>query len=284
LRLALRAAREQASKTQKMVADELYWSVSKIVRIEQGTVPVAPSDVRLLLHVYGIVDTAHVADMVSLAQAARARDQWARFKDYITAEAIALFANEQAAQVIMKYEPDLVPGLLQTEDYARALLHGQGATPESIERQIEARILRQGLLGQPDQPRLDFILGEASLSRPIGGVDVMRRQIEQLNEMSERLGVTLQLLPFDAGPHPGMGSPFTILQFGDPYLPDFVYLEAPDHQAIERDDLDVVQKYLSRFANLKDLAAPADEFGSRVDAIVAARFDSRSAAAAPPSV
>lgn len=271
LRSALRQARESAQITQKAIADRLFWSQSKIIRIEQGNVPVAPSDVRVLLLAYGQDDEQRITEMMELARASRRPDEWAAYKDVYSSEALTLFSNERAASTVQKYEPSLVPGLFQTEAYARALLVALKAPPAKLEQRLEVRLRRQELLDSPDCPDLDVIIGEAAVSRPTGGKRVMREQIERLKELARHPKVTLQLLPFARGPHRGMGSAFTILQFTDDDLPDLLYLEGADKESITRDDRDAVASYGERFVELKELSADGD-LDAQLDELVARLF------------
>jgi hypothetical protein len=120
--------------------------------------------------------------------------------------------NEPAAKVIYEYEPAVVPGLFQTQDYTRSLLHVLGESEANVERRLEVRTNRQRLLDESRRPELNFILGEAALVRPVGDTDIMREQIAHLLELNNEPGINLWLLPFSAGAHRGMGSAFTILQ------------------------------------------------------------------------
>lgn len=272
LRTALRQAREQAKITQRAAAERLYWSPSKIIRIEQGNVPVAPSDVRVLLLEYGVGEE-RVLELVELAKASRRPDEWAAYKDVFSSAARELFANERAAEVVQKFEPSLIPGLLQTEAYARALLKALGTPHDVLSRKLEVRIRRQEMLDSPNCPELDFIIGEATVSRPVGGKHVMIEQIEWLKEVARHQKVTLQLLPFAAGAHPGLGCAFTLLQFVDPDLPDLLYLEGADKESITRDDRQAIERYGERFVELKDLCSP-DDLDGQLEEIARYRFGS----------
>ncbi len=262
LRVALRQARIEAKMTQRVAADQLVWSTSKIVRIEQGIVPVTPTDVRAMLHLYKITDESRIENLVELAKSAREDKGWNAFSDVFSAEGLELFGNESAARVIYKYEPSVIPGLFQTQDYARALLRALGNSEKQVERRLEARTQRQRLLDSPIRPDLNFILGEAAVSRPIGGEDVMREQITRLLDLSREEGITVQLLPFAAGPHRAMGSAFTILQFEDPLLADLLYLENAERESISRDQAGDINNYLEIFVELQ---AMADKFGPLED-------------------
>src|SRR5262245_42790313 len=152
LRTALRQARTVADMTQKAAADQLFWSVSKIVRIEQGIVPVTPTDVRAMLQLYGVKDSAQIDSMVELARQAREDKGWTPFSDVLSNESLDLFGNEPAAKVIYKFEPSVIPGLFQTREYARGLLRAVGNSDRQIMRRLEVRSQRQQLLESPQHP------------------------------------------------------------------------------------------------------------------------------------
>ena len=272
LRVALRQARQDAKLTQQAAAEELVWSTSKIVRIEQGIVPVTPTDVRAMLHLYRISDDARITELVELAKDAREDKGWATFSDVLPPAGIELFGYEPTAKVIYKYEPSVIPGLFQTQDYARALLKALGNSEEQLERRLEVRVQRQRLLDRPDHPELNFILGEAAISRPVGGEDVMREQIAHVLELAKTEGISVQLLPFSAGPHRAMGSAFTVLQFDDPLLADLLFLENAERESVSRDELGQIKRYLEIFVELQDLATKAGPLEDQVRRVLRDQF------------
>ena len=272
LRGALRQARIDASMTQKAAAEQLVWSTSKIVRIEQGIVPVTPTDVRVMLQLYRIADEPRIDELVELAKDAREDKGWSAFNDVLSSAALELIGNEPTAKVIYKYEPSVVPGLFQTQEYARALLKALGNSEYQIDRRLEVRAQRQELLDRPIRPELNFILGEAALSRPVGGDDVMREQLAHLLELSKVNSISIFLLPFSAGAHRGMGSAFTVLQFEDPLLPDLLYLENAERESISRDEEGEIKKYLGLYIELQDMATRFGSLEDQVKKIRSERF------------
>jgi transcriptional regulator with XRE-family HTH domain len=272
LRVALRQARADAKMTQKAAADSLVWSTSKIVRIEQGIVPVTPTDVRAMLHLYGVSADPRVEDLVELAKEAREDKGWSTFSDVFSPAALDLFGNEAAAKVIYKYEPSVIPGMFQTQDYARALLKAVGYSDDQVERRLEARAQRQRLLEQAIRPDLNFILGEAAISRPAGGAEVMREQIGHLIDLAETDGISVMLLPFTAGVHRGMGSAFTVLQFDDPLLSDLLYLENAERESVSRDESGEIKKYLELFVELQAMATRSGSLEDQMSMILGDRF------------
>ena len=268
LRLALRQGRTDADISQKAAASELVWSVSKIVRIEQGTVPVAPTDVRAMLHLYKVTDEARVDDLVELAKQAREDKGWAEYEDILQPATRELVGSEPAAKVVYQYEPAIVPGLFQTQDYGRALLHVLGLSEADVERRLEARLKRQRLLEATLRPDFNIVIGQAALVRPVGGKDVMIEQISRLLELSKEPGVNLWLLPFSAGAHRAMGSAFTILQFEDPELKDLLYLENAERVSVSRDEKHDISQYLELYVELQKLADDAGSFEDLVASVV----------------
>jgi transcriptional regulator with XRE-family HTH domain len=273
LRTALRQARLDAKMTQKGASDQLVWSNSKIVRIEQGTVPVTPSDVRVMLHIYGLTDETRIEQLVDLAKEAREDKGWSTFDDVLSAESLDLFGNEPAAKVIYKYEPSVIPGMFQTQEYARALLRALGNSEEQIDRRLEVRALRQRLLESPQRPELNFIIGETALSRPAGGEDVMREQIAHLLELAHDKQISVLVLPFAAGVHRSMGGAFTILQFEDPLLADLLYLEGAEGESVSRDEEGAIKRHLEIFVELQAMASNSGSLEEQLERILRERYD-----------
>lgn len=278
LRTALRQARVGAEMTQKVAADELVWSTSKIVRIELGTVPVTPTDVRAMLHLYRVSDESQVEDLVELAKTAREDKGWNAFNDVFSPQGLELFGNEPAAKVIYKYEPSVVPGLFQTQDYTRSLLRTLGNSDEQVERRLEARAQRQRLLENPVRPDLNFILGEAAISRAVGSEETMREQLAHTLELTQRDGINVELLPFSAGAHRGMDNAFTVLQFEDPLLADLLYLENAERESVSRDESGDIKKYLDLFVELQNMATKFGSLEEHINRILRARYGNGEAA------
>lgn len=271
LRAGLRKAREKTDYTQKSIADELFWSQSKIIRIEQGSVPVAPTDVEAMARKYGLAEEG-IAELVELAKASRRSDEWAAYRDLLSPAALTLYSYEQAANVVQKYEPSLIPGLFQTKDYAHGLLVALGNSREDVIRRLELRLRRQQLLESDDCPRLDCVIGETALSRPVGGKHVMRSQFEHLRRIMRHRAVTIRLLPFSAGPHRGLGSAFTLLQFDEGFLTDIAFLEGTDKASVTEDDPRAIGRYEERFAELTELSVVGDDVFALLDEVQTRRY------------
>jgi hypothetical protein len=223
----LRRFREAADITPDRAGYEIRASRSKISRMEHGRVGFKDRDVADLLTLYGVTDEDVRAGMLSLAQQANAQGWWAQYGDILPDWFEAYLGLEAAASLIRTFELQFVHGLFQTDAYARAVtMLGHGAAPaEEIDRRVSLRMERQALLTSPDPPRLWSVVDEAALRRPLGGQKVMRAQLTHLLEIAELPNVTLQVMPFRRGGHAGAGGSFTVLRFGEPDLPDVVYIE-----------------------------------------------------------
>ena len=239
----LRMLREVKGITREEAGYAIRASGSKISRMELGRVSFKERDVTDLLKLYG-VDDDETATLVALAIQANSPGWWHKYGDVLPDWFQVYVGLEEAASLIRLYEVQFVPGLLQTADYARAVVRlGQpGAAPEEIERRISLRMGRQELLTKPGGPRLWAIVDEAALRRPIGGKEVMRAQLEQLILATEEPQVTLQVMPFRSGGHAAEAGAFTIMRFPEPDLPDVVYLEQLT-SALYLDKRDDVEKY-----------------------------------------
>jgi hypothetical protein len=202
-------------------------SDSKISRIELGRVGFKERDIADLLTLYGVTDADEREALLTLAQEANKPGWWQPYGDLIPNWLQNYLDLEAAATVIRTYEVQYVPGLLQTEEYARAvILLGFGsARGVEIDRRVGLRMARKQLLTRADPPQLWAVMDEAVLRRPIGGTNVMRAQIEALIEASSLPNVQLQVVPFRAGGHAAAGGAFSVLRFPDPDLPDVVYIE-----------------------------------------------------------
>jgi len=227
LRTELRKARQDVGLTQEQVADAMDWSMSKMIRIEAGTVGISTTDLKALLDHYQLDDPELTSQLVALARAARERSWWSVYRDLAPPGLLQLIGYEAASFIIRNFETLVVPGLLQTEDYARAVVESleEGATAQRVNTLVEIRMRRQEQLDRDDPPLLFFILDEAVVRRLIGGRNVMRRQIHYLIEMAARPHVTIEIVPFNAGTHPGLRGPFVIVEFPDPGDDDVLYLE-----------------------------------------------------------
>ncbi|GAA3952312.1 helix-turn-helix transcriptional regulator [Actinomadura viridis] len=222
----LRRLREERSLTIDQVAGEMDWHPTKLSRIETARRSAQPSDVRALLHLYEVAGEERES-LIKLARAAREKGWWHSYRDVLSEEYAHYIGFECEAAAIHNFEPLVIPGLLQTPEYARALMRGgpYEIGEQEIERRVEVRLKRQGVLDHEDPPRLWLVMDEAALRRPIGGVDVMQRQLRHLIQASVRSRLTIQVVPFSAGAHPGTTGSFIIMTFPDQTDRPVVYME-----------------------------------------------------------
>lgn len=223
----LRQLREARGLTRAEAGYTIRASESKMSRLELGRVSTKERDIRDLLMLYGVEDPNEHDALLSLAKQANQPGWWHRYSDILPSWFQAYVGLEETATLIRTYEGHLVPGLLQTEDYARAVMSAglPGKPDEEIERGLRLRMDRQGLLTRADPPRLWAVVDEAALRRLVGGPEVMRAQFEYLIAATKLPHVTVQVVSNRAGAHAALGQPFVILRFPDTDLPDMVYLE-----------------------------------------------------------
>jgi len=254
LRTELRKARQATDPplTQEQVAHEMDWSLSKVIRIESASSGISANDLKALLQLYGVKDSGQVDSLLSLARAARERSWWSAYRDVAPPSLLQLTEYESAAQVIRQFETMFVPGILQTEDYARAVIdnyYEEGLSSNQLHALVELRTRRQDVIDAENPPSFHFILDEAAVHRLVGGSSVMRRQLRRLIEVADKPNITLEVIPFSAGLHPGMKGPFEIIEFADPSDSDIVYLESPRGD-IFSDAPEETSKYREDFAKL----------------------------------
>lgn len=223
----LRGLREAAGISPEEAAQAIRGSRSKISRLEHGRSGFKPRDLADLLTRYGVTDIAERATLIELAEHANADTWWQAYGDVVPAWLEQYLDMERAAGLIRAYEAQHVPGLLQTGDYARAVLRSSlpGVPHAEVERRAELRLLRQQVLHGAGSACLWVVIDEAALRRPVGGRVVMRTQIERLIEVSRLPNVRIQVLPLSAGGHAAGGGSVTVLRFRESELPDVVYLE-----------------------------------------------------------
>ncbi|MBK3639158.1 helix-turn-helix domain-containing protein [Streptomyces sp. NPDC001260] len=224
----LQELREAAGFKREEAARVLRVAPATVRRIEMAEVALKIPYVQVLLTTYGVPDE-EAAAFVALAEEANQPGWWQRFHDVLPDWFSLYVSLEGAARIIRSYEPHFVPGLLQTEEYARAVMEAGtvGQTgPETIDRHVSLRMARQKLLDRADPPHLWVVMDETVLKRPVSiRGEVMREQLDKLLEFAERDRITLQVAEFEDGPHPGTYAPFTLFRFAEPELPDMVFTE-----------------------------------------------------------
>ncbi|TDC79517.1 helix-turn-helix domain-containing protein [Streptomyces hainanensis] len=262
LGMRLRDLRERAGRSFVDAARALSVNATTVRRMEKAEVGLKPLYVKALLDLYG-VDGAEAAAFMNLVEEANRPGWWHRFRD-VTPDWFSLYVSlEGEASLIRAYEPHCVPGLLQSPDYARVLFRTgfPGAPAEEIERRVDLRMARQELLRRPHAPLLWAVVEEHVLRRRVGSPAVMRAQIDRLIEATASPNVSLQIMPFSAGPHPGMFGPFQLFRFEIPELPDIIYAESLTGAVYldERPDtvayLEVLDRMGAQAAPVQDTAA-----------------------------
>ena len=265
----LHKLRESRGISAEQAAEAIRGSHSKISRMEHGRVGFKERDVSDLLTLYGVTDSEERAALLNLAREANTPGWWHAYSDVLPTWLEPYVGLEAAASVLRTYEVQFVPGLLQTEEYARALIRlGSAVSEDEIERRAELRVSRQEILGGTNPPQLWAVVDEGALRRPVGGREVARRQLQHLIKMAEHPAVSLQILPFTAGPHSAMGGPFTILRFAEPDLRDVVYIEQLT-SALYLDKPSEVDSYLEVMEQLCLQAEPAGSTVKMLNQILA---------------
>ena len=265
----LRRLREERGITLEDAGDVIRASGSKMSRLETGRVGFKDRDIADLLTFYDVTDEQQRGALQELARSASAHGWWHDYSDVLPAWFEAYVGLEEAATSIRTYEIQFVPGLLQTEDYARAvtLLGHHGAPASEIEQRVGLRMARQTLLAEPRPMHLWAVLDEAVLRRPAGRPGVMRRQLQHLLEAADRPNVTIQVIPFAAGAHAAAGGPFSILRFAERDLPDVVYLEQLT-SALYLDKRETVDHYMAVMERLCLEATPSASTAKIVSSIL----------------
>jgi DNA-binding XRE family transcriptional regulator len=241
----LRRLRTDLGLSREEAAEAIRASEWKIHRLENGQVGFKERDLVDLLARYQVRDPAEVAELLAMAREANAPGWWQHYGDVLPQWFRAYVDLESAASLIRTYEGQFIPGLLQTDDYMRAVVRGAHLeeSVEEVGRRVRLRMARQMLLTREQPPRLWAVVDEAALRRPVGGREVLRGQLERLIEAAKLPNVTLQVLPFGVGAHSAMLGAFSILRFADRELPDVVYLEHLT-SALYLDRRDEVERYL----------------------------------------
>lgn len=255
----LKRLRLAAGLTGEQVAERLAplgrWSASKVSRIETGRVAAHHGDVSDLLDLYGVDGGPLREELVEIARQAGKHGWWQSYQDVLPGHITPLLDFENSSSAIRYMHNLLVPGLLQTAAYARALIRSchPEAGPTQIDRLVDLRLDRQKVLEREDPPQLSVILDEAALHRPIGGTKAMREQLLRLVEQVDDARAVVQVIPFDAGEHTGMDMPFTIMSFPADHEPDVVYVEQYTTTWYIDDEYDV-RRYTTYFNNLLQTA------------------------------
>jgi transcriptional regulator with XRE-family HTH domain len=259
LKAGLQKARGAGGLTQREAAQRLDWSESKLIRIENGEVGLSVTDLRAMLRLYEVTDRQVIADLSEAARGSRGSSWWSAFRDVVSPKFALYLGQEASATSIRVFHPFLVPGLLHTEEYAFEVLrvHCGDATARRIAKMRRQR--QDNLLGHPDSPEVIFVFGEEALHRWIGSSPaVMIAQLERLIEASRRDAISVEVIPFTAGAHPGFLGPFILLGFEDP-SEDLLFVEGISGTLVSRSDRDKVDQVSRHFAVMHKQALRGDQ-------------------------
>ncbi len=266
LRTELRKARDRAGRTQREVAEALDWSTSKVIRIETGAVNISTTDLRALLQFYG-ESPEYIKDLEQTARAGRQRVWWDKYKTNLDADMVTLLEFESSTSLIRQFQTLIIPGLLQTEDYAREILRMYN-TEDQVEYKVKLRMERQRILHGEDAVRAFFIMDEAALRRWVGGPAVMRKQLEQIKDLAKQPNITIQVLTFDRGIHRGMRGNFEVFEFTTEDQDHVVYLEWPGGVTVVQNNPKLASQYVEWFITLEQLAPPPEDLDTVINRLL----------------
>ena len=260
--------------TQRDVAKAMDWSPSKLIRIESGAVNISTNDLRALLNHYD-VDSARIESLVDLARAARERTRWSIYNNVATPEFLDFLGYESSASIIRNSEPFFVPGLLQTEEYARTVLSViEANNPHKIDPLVDLRMERQELLVRQPAVDLHFIMDEAVIRRVTGGHDIMRRQLRHLRKLVEEdPNMTVRIMPFERGLYPRQQISYWLFEFPNPEDEYVLYVENFERgeyitreSSTDEEDRDSPVRYLETFYGLEQIVSREDTLNLLQDA------------------
>jgi transcriptional regulator with XRE-family HTH domain len=268
----LKRLRVNAGMTLEQVSSALDWSMSKTIRIEGGTVGISTTDLKALLAQYKVTDPLVVNNLVELARKARKAGWWDKYKGVVDQQFLAYLGYESDAASIKVWQPLLIPGLLQTADYAKEIVRALSRdNAERVDSIVELRRERQRRIKErADPPKQTYVIDEAVIVRPVGGSpaspSIMRDQLRYLTELSSTLEVSIRIVPFSAGAHPGLRGSFTLLEF-DNELDNVLYLESSRRGDLilhDPSNADTIADYHETFDYLYRMALKADESDERL--------------------
>jgi transcriptional regulator with XRE-family HTH domain len=256
LRAELRRARVQAGLTQEAVAAEMDWSLSKVIRIETGSVGISTNDLKALLRLYHVADAKRTRELLALAPASRKRSWWGKYRGTIPPTYFQYLEYEETASAIRHYESLLIPGLLQTEAYAATVIGQYRANfpAKTAHDRLEIRMTRQRLIDRPNAPDLFFVLDEAVFSRLMGDQVLRLEQIRHLIDLARKPNVRINILPFTAGLHRGMAENFVILEFSSSTDSDVLYFESARDSIFSHGEAEEISIYRELFVDLQRIS------------------------------
>ena len=271
MRVELRRAREQAELTQQQAADVINASVSKINRIENGSVPISTSDLKVLLDFYGVVDPERRGALIEAARASRERPWWHKYRGLVRSQLPQMLAYESEATAVRSYHPYLITGLLQSPAYARELRRQTMKDEAQIKQLVDFTVLRQEILGGPEAPTFEFIVDVAALRRKVGGPvrgpELMIEQLDRLKRVAASPNVALRILHEDAGAHPAMNGPFTLFDcFGEEN--PILFIEGVLEDVLSHIDVELIKRFEEKFDVLRELSLSEEDGISLIEELV----------------
>ena len=264
VRIGLREARKAADRTQQEVATALDWSLSKVIRIENGSVSISTTDLRALLAYYGITDNTRVELLVAAARASRGRPWWHTYHELIRPQFAELLTYESTASAYRTYNPTIITSLLQHPEYATALRVHTVPNPEIRERLVELLAGRQERFYDDGTPVASFIVDEAALRRTVGGAAIMAKQASFLKNQMQKSNTSIRILPFTAGAHSSLSGPFILLEFPDDD-DDVIFFEGIQGDTISREDNALRTRYFEIFDELWEKSLTEDASADMLD-------------------
>jgi len=239
----------------------MEWSLSKMNRIEKAKSGISTNDLKALLRHYGITDKKRTDELVTLARDARQSPWWKRYSDVAPPALLGLIDYESAASAIRQFETIFVPGILQTEEYASAVLqvfYDEESAPDKVAALVDLRTRRRELVNSENAPKFSFVLDESVIHRRVGSPAITSRQLMRLVDVGNQSNVTIRVVPFTAGLHPGMKGPFEVVQFEDTPDENMVFLEGPRDDIII-DDPKETKIYLEAFEHITEISLGPSE-------------------------
>jgi len=268
LRTELLAARLKKELTQQQVAKAMEWSLSKMNRIEKAKSGISANDLKALLRLYDVTDKKRIDELATLAREARQSPWWKRYSDVAPPALLELIDYESAASAVSQFETIFVPGILQTEEYASAVLqvyYDETSVPDKVAALVDLRTRRRELVNSENAPMFSFVLDESVIRRLVGSPAITSRQLMHLVDVATQSNVTIRVVPFTAGLHLGMKGPFEIVQFEDMPDENMVFLEGPSDDIIV-DDPTETQNYLAAFKRITEISLGPSESLDRLRA------------------
>ncbi|WP_162788790.1 helix-turn-helix domain-containing protein [Amycolatopsis albispora] len=255
----LRQERDSKGYTQRDVAEALDWSPSKLIRIEKGTVGISVTDLKALLLHYDITERERVDQLVDMVKAGKKPAWWHQYRDVYRPQFINLIGLESSAIRIQQFQGLVVPGTLQTPEYATAIMRAYGTPESNLERGVEVRMRRRDELLRSGGPELSYIIDEAALRRQVGDREVMTGQIRQLVELSAYKQMHIRVMPFSAGPNSAMVSSFMVLELSEEQDDYAMLLETPDGDQLIEEPTEQTARYSKFFNELQDKALSEED-------------------------